>query len=75
MEKLEDINVPTLIIVGELDVELRSMADTMEHRIPDAQKIIFDGVGHMSNMEVPDIFNKTVLHFLSGINTTEKSTK
>jgi pimeloyl-ACP methyl ester carboxylesterase len=65
-ERLEEISIPTLVIVGEEDLPFYNLpvADTLASRIPHAQKAIMPGVGHMSNMEDPQRFNEIVLSFL-----------
>jgi 3-oxoadipate enol-lactonase len=64
-DQLEDINVPTLVIVGQDDSvttleDARLMADT----IPDARLEIISGAGHLSNLEQPETFNHVLLEFL-----------
>lgn len=67
-QRLEDIAIPTLAIVGERDVpDFHAVADEMSRRIPGARKVVLPGVGHMSNMEDPARFNDIVLAFLAGI--------
>lgn len=68
LQRLEEINVPTLIIVGERDLlEFHAIADTLQQHILNARKVVLPGVGHISNMEAPDEFNKVILSFLAGI--------
>jgi 3-oxoadipate enol-lactonase len=66
-ERLEEIGAPTLIIIGELDLPFYNhpIADTLHQRIPNAQKVIMPGVGHMSNMEDPANFNEIVISYLA----------
>jgi 3-oxoadipate enol-lactonase len=66
-ERLAEIRVPTLVILGELDLPFYNhpLADRLEQGISNAQKVIMAGVGHMSNMEDPDRFNQIVLSFLA----------
>jgi len=67
--RLEEIKVPTLAIVGELDdPNPRAVADTIAARVPGAKKVTIHGSGHLLNLERPDEFNKLVLDFL-GRNT------
>ena len=62
------INSPTLVIVGEHDlIDFHAMGDVMAEGISGARKVVIPGVGHMSNMEDPATFNKTLLEFLSGV--------
>ncbi|HEC38052.1 hypothetical protein LCGC14_1391400 [marine sediment metagenome] len=65
-EKLNVISVPTLVIVGELDIaKFQEDADILSSRIKGAKKVIIKNAGHMSNMENPDEFNKVLLSFLA----------
>jgi pimeloyl-ACP methyl ester carboxylesterase len=67
-QRLDEITVPTLIIVGERDSsDFHIIADILLEGILNAQKVVFPGVGHMPNMEVPEEFNRTVLGFLQEI--------
>ncbi len=67
-ERLEEISARTLVIVGELDrPDFHEIANTLTDRIPDATKVLIPDVGHMSNMEAPEHFNRTVLEFLRPI--------
>lgn len=66
--RLNELQVPTLIIVGALDnPEILRAADVMATQIAGAQKIIIEGGAHVQNMEKPDEFNRAVLTFLSGL--------
>jgi pimeloyl-ACP methyl ester carboxylesterase len=66
--RLEEINVPTLAIVGELDVpDFHGVVDALGKRIKGARKVILPGVGHMSNMEDPRAFNEALLAFLASV--------
>lgn len=65
---LEKFDLPTLVVVGELDLpDFRDIADQVAQRIPGAQKIVLEGVGHMSNMEDPATFNRILLEFLETV--------
>lgn len=64
---LEQVDVPTLIVVGADDAPFLGAADVMEARIPDARKIVIDGAGHAANMDRPDEFNRAVRDFLEEI--------
>jgi pimeloyl-ACP methyl ester carboxylesterase len=62
---IEQIQVPTLVITGDEDkVYPPAMATDMARRIPGAELITMQGVGHLSNLEQPDEFNQAVLDFL-----------
>jgi 3-oxoadipate enol-lactonase len=66
IQRLGDIHVPTLIIVGELDTpDFQAIAETLERGIPGATKVTVPGVGHLANLEAPDRFNEIVMEFLA----------
>jgi pimeloyl-ACP methyl ester carboxylesterase len=65
---LEQLNVPTLVLVGERDLpDFQRVAETITARALNARHVILPGVGHMSNMEAPKRFNEIVLNFLSDL--------
>ena len=65
-ERLAEIHVPTLILNGEHDLpDFHAVAERLAQGIPDAQRVVLPGVGHMSNMEDPAAFNRVVLDFLA----------
>ncbi len=71
-ERLEAIRVPTLIIVGELELaEFRDVAGVLATRIPGARSRTLPGVGHLTNMQAPDAFNQAVLDFLADLSDTQ----
>ncbi len=64
LERLKKITNPTLVIIGEHDIpDFQNISDTLL-KIPGAYKVVLAGAGHMSNMEVPVLFNQAVLEFL-----------
>ena len=68
IERLSEIRVPTLIILGELDTpDFHLISDTLVSKIEGAKRIIIPGGGHMINMEKPYEFNQIVLDFLANI--------
>lgn len=69
-DRLGEITVPTLVIVGELDNETplvysRYLAD----RIQGSELVVIGGVGHLSPCEAPEEFNATVRRFLTNAGT------
>lgn len=65
-ERLGEIDCPTLIVWGTEDrlVPVRD-ADVFEQMIPGARKVVWDGIGHVPQLEVPDRFNALVAEFLA----------
>ena len=51
MNRLGEIQIPTLVIVGELDhPEVVAGAETLGRRIPDAYRIVILGVANMPSL-------------------------
>jgi pimeloyl-ACP methyl ester carboxylesterase len=61
---LPEIEVPTLLIWGELDARspLR-IARQFEQAIPRTELVVIPGAGHISNLERPEDFNRAVRAF------------
>lgn len=65
IHRLDEINVPTLAIVGSLDSpDFDTIATILDENIREATKVVIDNAGHMANMEKPEEFNKVILDFL-----------
>jgi pimeloyl-ACP methyl ester carboxylesterase len=61
---LPDIDVPTLVIVGEHDKHYRNAAGYMATKIRHATHHEIPGAGHMSNTTDPASFNRALHEFL-----------
>lgn len=62
---LPQIDVPTLIVNGELDVRApRSVWEPLHSSIPGADLVLIPDVGHMVDMEAPDRVNDEIRTFL-----------
>jgi 3-oxoadipate enol-lactonase len=65
INRLGEINQPTLIMVGEYDTcSALAVADELECRVTNNRKVGIPGVAHMIPLEKPDIFNQLILEFL-----------
>lgn len=64
IDSLDEISVPTLILVGENDTPFLPAAQYMTRKIPGAEQIIIPDAGHASNIDNVEVFNKAVLDFL-----------
>lgn len=63
--RLSEIAVPTLILVGELDrPEMHEIAGRLEGEIPNARRETIAGAAHVPSMERPEEFDRLVLEFL-----------
>lgn len=65
---LKKIAVPTLIVVGTQDgYTTVATATRMQEAIPGARLEVFEGIGHLPNLEAPDRFNTVLLDFLASL--------
>ena len=64
--KLPEIKIPTLILVGK-DDELTpfKMAEELSSEIPGSELKVLDRGGHGLYWEIPDLFNREVLEFVN----------
>jgi 3-oxoadipate enol-lactonase len=66
-DRLGEISVPTLVVVGEHDVEdVHVVAERLEREIG-ATRMTIGGAAHLPNLEQPHEFDKAVLGFLDDL--------
>ena len=66
LHRLARLTMPTLAIVGEHDMpDFHAIAGLVAERAPHASKVVLPGVGHLANMEAPEVFTEVVLGFLT----------
>jgi pimeloyl-ACP methyl ester carboxylesterase len=64
-DALPGIDIPTLLIHGDHDVRAPLVvAEHLHAAIAGSQLAVLPGVGHVCNIEAPDLFNATVREFL-----------
>lgn len=66
-EKLNALQVPALILVGDEDEPCIEPAIFMKREIPRAGLAVFPNSGHCINLEEPAAFNRIVLDFLTEV--------
>lgn len=63
--RLDELQVPLLVIVGDLDQpEILMIGNHLAGRVPGAQMVVINGTAHVPNMEQPTVFNQRVLAWL-----------
>ncbi len=68
LDRLSEIEIPTLIMVGEDDPGTPvSASEAMHQRIPHSKLTIIPSARHLSNVEQPKIFNTNLLKFLQSL--------
>ena len=66
---LQQIKVPTLVLIGDEDAPCVDAAIFMKRTIPACGLAVFPQSGHTINLEEPDLYNRTVLDFLTSVET------
>jgi pimeloyl-ACP methyl ester carboxylesterase len=65
IERLDELDLPMLIVVGELDMPgIHEIADLLVEANPQAELVTIPGVAHMVNLEAPEEFDRVLLRFL-----------
>jgi pimeloyl-ACP methyl ester carboxylesterase len=61
---MQELRVPTLVIVGDEDTPAVDASRFLAARIPNATLTVLPATGHTLNLEEPERFNAAVLEFL-----------
>ena len=62
--RLAEIRVPTLVVVGSLDLEEKvAQSKEIAGQVVDGRCVLIDGAAHMVNMEKSEEFNRIVGDF------------
>jgi 3-oxoadipate enol-lactonase len=70
LPRLAEVAVPTLVVVGELDIpDVHAHAGAIEAGIAGARRIVVSGSGHLPQLERPQEFNEILLEFLASLGT------
>jgi 2-succinyl-6-hydroxy-2,4-cyclohexadiene-1-carboxylate synthase len=63
-DRLELLDLPVILIVGELDRKFCRIAEEMALLLPDAKKVVVKQAGHAIHVEYPNFFGKIVWDWL-----------
>jgi len=67
-QRLDDLKIPLLVIVGEHDIPyMQAAADYMLSNIPSVRKVILEYAAHLPNMDHPDQFQRAIRSFLDEV--------
>ena len=66
-DKLRQLRVPTLVMIGDEDEPCIEPAIFMKRHIPTAGLAVFPQSGHAINLEEPGMFNRAILDFLTAV--------
>lgn len=65
IDQLAAVTAPTLVINGDEDDLCLEAGLALKRAMPNAGLAVFPNTGHTLNLEEPDLFNRTVLDFLT----------
>ena len=65
IDRLPEVSVPTLVIVGADDTDFLAASAVMARKIPDAAQVVIPKAGHGANVDQPEAFNRAILDFLA----------
>jgi pimeloyl-ACP methyl ester carboxylesterase len=66
-KEMQALPVPALIMVGDEDAGCIEPSLSMKRHIPSSGLVVFPQSGHAINLEEPDLFNRSVLDFLTAV--------
>jgi len=63
--RLSEITVRTLVVVGDRDVPFVALSDQMVEALPNARRVVVPESGHIPTYDNPQFFNRAYLEFLN----------
>ena len=67
VDRLAEVTVPTLVLVGALDPAFQRASEVMAAKLPDATRVVLEGAGHVANLDQPDAFVREVEAFTTAL--------
>jgi pimeloyl-ACP methyl ester carboxylesterase len=65
LPRLHEIRIPTLLLTGDADIpDVHAHAGAIEAGIPNARRVVIEGVGHLMYLEKPAEFTRLVAGFI-----------
>ena len=73
LDRLHEIETPTLLISGAHDEATPAIVGAIAERIPHAEWVLFEESSHTPHLEQPDAFSATVRAFLAGVESGSRT--
>jgi pimeloyl-ACP methyl ester carboxylesterase len=74
-EQLNNLQVPTLILIGDEDEPCVDPGVFMKREIPSSGLVVIPQSGHTINLEEPELFNQAVLDFIVAVERDRWATR
>ena len=66
-DKLDEVDVPVLVMAGEKDYTvIKESVQGLSNDLPNSRSFLVPGVGHVWNMENPELFNEILRGWITG---------
>jgi 2-succinyl-6-hydroxy-2,4-cyclohexadiene-1-carboxylate synthase len=66
-DKLPELNIPVLLIAGELDTKFVAIAQEMHSLLPNSRLVIVPNAGHTVHLEQPELYTQAITAFLASL--------
>ena len=70
VDRLHEIDIPALVLVGELDANFQRASQVMAAKLPRAVRVELAAAGHVLNLDQPDAFVSEVERFITTTHAT-----
>jgi pimeloyl-ACP methyl ester carboxylesterase len=67
VDRLHEIAVPTLVLVGSEDKAFQRASQVMEAKLPRGRRVALEGAGHVMNLDRPEAFVAEIERFLGAL--------
>lgn len=67
VDRLAEIGVPCLVVVGEHDAAFQRASEVMTAKLPRARRVVLEGAGHALQLDRPGAFVREVERFRDGL--------
>lgn len=67
LDRLQEIQVPVLVVAGDLDSRYVELGHTMVRSIPNASMVVVPEAGHSVHLEKPEALTEAAVSFLRGL--------
>jgi pimeloyl-ACP methyl ester carboxylesterase len=64
VDELGRVKPPALILIGAEDPAFQRASEVMAARLPDAERVVLPGAGHVANLDQPEAFVREIERFL-----------